>query len=491
MPLIVKPYSFKTNCMKHFITGMVLLSSFVAMAQNVGIGTTTPTSRLHVADSSANTFLLVESPTASADNTGLILRTGSNIFNSLTISKYGTGALGTFAGLPKDNLSVITTGGNAGTLLINNGDGTSPIVFAAGAGEQMRINANSRVGIGTSTPANKLHVHDEEANQDASIVLTNNLTGTNALRGGRFRFLNSDLLLYNYEAAGKIHFVTAFNTRMTIDAAGNVGIGTPSPSSPLEVVTAGNTYGIKVDNSNNIALGVFSLVTGTTETVAFAGNSSNNSNGTNISTGVHGRSGTGGTFLAQNSSYGVKGESLNTTRGVGVFGGSNSGSANLAEAAVLGINWSTGSDVYGIIGKSSGTSSGAGTVGYTANATAGLLGYAHFTSTGPAIKSTSLAGSAQIGLELENGAIKVSGTNRTVFQHEATAGNTSFNETVIPNTTLANSASDLLIITPYWDGVYVNAPIGVYFAGGTWRIFRQDAVAMPVGAKFNVLVVKQ
>lgn len=477
--------------MKHLLTGMILLSFFNAVAQNVGIGTTTPTFRLHVADSSANTFLLVESPTTSADQTGLILRTGSNIFNSFAISKYSVGALGTLAGLPKDNLSVITTGGNAGTLLINNGDGTSPIVFAAGAGEQMRITANSRVGIGTSTPANKLHVHDAESNQDASIVLTNNLTGTNILRGGRFRFLNSDLLLYNYEAAGKIHFVTAFNTRMTIDAVGNVGIGTTSPTSPLHIVTTGGTNSILVENSNPISLGVSSSVSGNTEAVAFSGGSSNNSNGSSLSVGVHGSSGSGGIFLSQNSNYGVKGESLNTTRGVGVFGGSNSGSANLNEAAVLGVNWSTGSNVYGIIGKSSGTTSGAGSVGYTANATAGLLGYAHFTSTGPAIKSTSLPGSAQIGLELENGAIKVSGTSRTVFQHEATAGNTSSNETVIPNTSLANSASDLLIITPYWDGVYVNAPIGVYFAGGSWRIFRQDAVAMPVGAKFNVLVVKQ
>jgi hypothetical protein len=472
------------------LLSLTLITTTLLRSQNVGIGTTTPATRLHVADSASNTFLLVESPTGSADQTGLIVRTGNNIFNSLVLSKYSVGALGTFAGLSKDNLSVFSTGGNAGTLLINNGNGISPIVFAAGLGEQMRITAEGRIAVGTNTPSNKLHVHDEESNQDASIVLTNNLTGTNTLRGGRFRVLNSDLILYNYEATGKIQFNTAFNTRMTIDAVGNVGIGTPSPSSPLHVVTTGSTYGVRVENSNNIALGVFSTVSGNTETVAFAGNSSNNSNGINTSTGVHGQSGTGGIMLTQTSNYGVKGESLNTTRGVGVFGGSNSGSANLTEAAVIGLNWNTGSDVYGIIGKSSGTS-GAGTVGFTGNATAGLLGYANVTSTGPAIKSISLPGSAQIGLELENGAIKVSGTSRTVFQHEATAGNTSFNETVIPNTTLANSASDLLIITPYWDGVYVNAPIGVYFAGGAWRIFRQDAVAMPVGAKFNVLVVKQ
>ncbi|MBL7749207.1 MAG: hypothetical protein JNM19_17345, partial [Chitinophagaceae bacterium] len=370
------------------------------------------------------------------------------------------GSTGTYAGLSKDNLSVIGTGGNGGSLVMATGDGVSPVIIAAGAGEQVRITADSKVGIGTSTPANKLHVHDALANQDASIVLTNNLTGTNPLRGGRFRLLNSDLIISNYEATGKIQFNTAFNTRMIIDAVGNVGIGTTSPSSPLHVVTTGSINGVRVENSNSIALGIFSTVSGTTETVALSGNSLNNSDGTNTSVAVHGRSGSGGLFLTQTSNYGVKGESLNTSRGVGVFGGSNSGSTNLVEAAVIGLNWSAGSNAYGIIGKSFGTT-GAGTVGHTENATAGLLGYAHSTSTGPAIKATSLAGSSQIGLELENNTIKVSGTSRAVFQHQATAGNTSANETVIPNTTFANNATDLLIITPFWDGVYLNAPIGV------------------------------
>jgi hypothetical protein len=122
-----------------------------------------------------------------------------------------------------------------------------------------------------------------------------------------------------------------------------------------------------------------------------------------------------------------------------------------------------------------------------------LLGYAYPASTGPAIKSVSAPGSSKIGLELENGAIKVSGTTPSVFRHIATVSNINSNETIIPNTTLANSATDLLIVTPFWDGVYLNAAIGVYFeaTSGTWRIFRQDFGVIPVNAKFNVMVVKQ
>ncbi|MBL7749208.1 MAG: hypothetical protein JNM19_17350, partial [Chitinophagaceae bacterium] len=361
------------------------------------------------------------------------------------------GSTGTYAGLSKDNLSVIGTGGNGGSLVMATGDGVSPVIIAAGAGEQMRITADSKVGIGTSTPANNLHVHDALANQDASIVLTNNLTGTNPLRGGRFRFLNSDLIIFNYEATGKIQFNTAFNTRMTIDALGNVGIGTTAPNHKLDIAQTGNnTTGINVTVANGYE-NTFGILV-------------RNFNQTGLSfqpaIGLYAITGNGSVSFSPTSNYGVIGESKNSSNGIGVVGVSNSPSPGVFEAGILGLNFSTAASAYGIIGFSSG-SSGAGTVGSTANATAGLLGYAYNTSTGPAIKSTSIAGSSQIGLELENGFIKVSGANRTVFQHQATAGNTSANETVIPNTTFANNATDLLIITPFWDGVYLNAPIGV------------------------------
>jgi hypothetical protein len=196
--------------------------------------------------------------------------------------------------------------------------------------------------------------------------------------------------------------------------------------------------------------------------------------------------------LSPTTNYGLIGECRNPAEGYGILGISNSPSSQLREAGVVGTNNSTAANTYGVIGNSAGTS-GAGVAGTTENGTAGLLGYAYPASTGPAIKSVSAPGSSKIGLELENGAIKVSGTTPSVFRHIATVSNINSNETIIPNTTLANSATDLLIVTPFWDGVYLNAAIGVYFeaTSGTWRIFRQDFGNIPVNAKFNVMVVKQ
>ncbi len=455
---------------------------------NIGMGTAFPSAKLHVTDSVNGTRVIFQSPVA-GESARLDMIAGTNIFNNLAITKYQPGTLGTLAGLPKDNLAVIGTGGNAGTLLIDNGNGSSPIVFSAGTGEIMRITADDKVAIGTTTPAAKLHVHEGVTGSDVSIMLTNSTTGTNPLRGARLRMLNSDFSLYNYEATGKMHFYTGFTSRMTISEEGNIGIGTMTPTRKLEIVGNGTTPGIYVNHSGNTTAGITSLISNA-NTIGVATQNYHNVSGSEYGIGVWAVSGQGSGSISPSNNYGVIGESRNTANGIGIMGISNAPSGPVIDAGVVGFNFSTQPFSYGIIGSTS-SNTGAGTVGKTTNGSAGLLGIAFASSTGSAIKATSQTGSSQINLELDNGAIKVSGANRTVFQHAATAGNTSFNETIIPNTTLANSPTDLLIVTPYWDGVYVNAPIGVYYALGQWRIFRQDSGTMPVGAKFNVLVVKQ
>jgi len=179
----------------------ILLAAFISAStysQNVGIGTTTPSYRLHMVDSVNDARAVVQAPVG-GELAELQLIAGTNTFNFLSLRKYHPGIPGTISGIPKDNLSVLTTGGNSGTLLLSTGDGVSPIVFAPGSNERVRLLSNGQVSIGTSTPApsGKLHVHDDIANQDVSIVMTNSLTGANNLRGMRLRFLNSDVILHN------------------------------------------------------------------------------------------------------------------------------------------------------------------------------------------------------------------------------------------------------------------------------------------------------
>lgn len=101
------------------------------------------------------------------------------------------------------------------------------------------------------------------------------------------------------------------------------------------------------------------------------------------------------------------------------------------------------------------------------------------------IKVTTAAGST--GLDLGAAAIKVSGANPAVFTVTATAAAI---DIVIPNTTMANSATDMLIVTHNLNGTKGMAP-GVFWNGTNWVIFLESGALHTIGEKFNVMVIKQ
>jgi hypothetical protein len=48
------------------------------------------------------------------------------------------------------------------------------------------------------------------------------------------------------------------------------------------------------------------------------------------------------------------------------------------------------------------------------------------------------------------------------------------------------------MVTQRWEGVYNPNPVGVFYAGGRWRIFNENVLAdMPVGAQFNIFVINR
>jgi hypothetical protein len=89
-------------------------------------------------------------------------------------------------------------------------------------------------------------------------------------------------------------------------------------------------------------------------------------------------------------------------------------------------------------------------------------------------------------------------TLHTVFIHHTTSENISRNSTYLDGPPTEGNPNDVvLVVTQNWnpggsDGKYNNHPIGVWYDRdrSKWAIFNQDRAAMPVGAAFNVAVLK-
>ncbi len=121
--------------------------------------------------------------------------------------------------------------------------------------ERMRIDTLGNVGIGAASPGDALHVNagnrgmilrDDDSNTAtlASVYLEfQDSTGTrmgyigDGSAGSDNMTLNSDTgeVLINTASSNSIHLRTASTTRFSVNGAGNVGIGNPSPSDKLHV----------------------------------------------------------------------------------------------------------------------------------------------------------------------------------------------------------------------------------------------------------------
>ena len=102
--------------------------------------------------------------------------------------------------------------------------------------ERLRIDSSGRVGIGTSSGSNVLNIHQTDAASNSYLHITH-VDGGDGSSNGLSIGLESDgvnAVIRNREN-GYLRMYTNNTERMRIDSSGNVGIGTTSPGTILEL----------------------------------------------------------------------------------------------------------------------------------------------------------------------------------------------------------------------------------------------------------------
>ena len=126
----------------------------------------------------------------------------------------------------------------------SNSGANSNMIFKIDNTERMRIDSSGNVGIGTTSPLVKLHILGTENNADTQAIRLSE----NSTQGGFIKYDGNvnELQLGGFNSGentgiriARNDATTMFNTngseRMRIDDSGNVGIGTSSPASELEI----------------------------------------------------------------------------------------------------------------------------------------------------------------------------------------------------------------------------------------------------------------
>ena len=258
----------------------------IASNGNVGIGTSAPAGIengqvLHISGSSAADLRLASSArdfSLYAGSTNLVIRNNNTASDDFVINNSGYVGIGTSTPIAKLSLPTsgvgashadgITLGNSANTHGLNiwsdqsghtvnyfdsvyNGADSLVQFRMKTAGtpiDAMTIKGDGNVGIGTTEPSTSLEVHTPNG---GGIALYG---ATNIQSGWRLKPFGNDLQMVQNHDGGE---------RMTLQAGGNVGIGTISPTGKLEIGGAGEgivlqtpdgtkKYLVTVDNGGNL-----------------------------------------------------------------------------------------------------------------------------------------------------------------------------------------------------------------------------------------------
>ena len=198
----------------------------VTTGGNVGIGTTSPSTKLHIEGASAGYLQTIKNTTAGGDYLQMLAETGDAVFQ-------------------------FESGGTGGEATLNMyRDGTQYVKISADAGINNYFNNGANVGIGTTSPLNKFVVA-EGTGQHGIELAPGTLSYIQAYDRATSDY--GDLKI----DAETIQFGTNNGSeRMRIASGGEIGVGTTSPTAKLtidnSIATTYSTTGYAATPANSM-----------------------------------------------------------------------------------------------------------------------------------------------------------------------------------------------------------------------------------------------
>jgi len=217
----------------------------------VGIGTTSPEGPLHVEKALGT----------SANDTEILQRFKSDVGSNtsfLTISNIRESSGGSTWNSAHHRIQHRVDSSDMAYIDFNPESAERGLALGTNNVEKVTITSGGNVGIGTTSPAVKLHVDSGSTDQFAAPQIYVAPSGHASSDRAAIQ-LDDIQLLTDIAGDGtedfSIYSNTAATHRLSIDGSGNVGIGTTSPTSELDITsTSDATINLNggVDNTNNI-----------------------------------------------------------------------------------------------------------------------------------------------------------------------------------------------------------------------------------------------
>jgi hypothetical protein len=511
---------------------------------NIGIGTNMPDAKLHIKSATANALYKAETNNAMY-YAGLELKSDGGIYDALEVKKWAPIASGSLAGIPLDGLSTITTGASTSAGLLVGTIPAQPMYFSTHNKVRMRIKADGTVAIGHSPFSFPTKMHIETSNADSiALVVENNGTSSSSLNYAINAVAHSETGIGVQGATVRGGFLAGVETTsyglLGISSSfsdGNIPVSVGAFALEGTALRARSESGFALKTSgllrfDGIGEGLNKVLTSdaignaTWQDASASSGWSKNMSGDIYNNPNNGVIIGSNTLFQESPLYGnpigfqvtnrhslfydqnggnpvvrILGPSTNpqsvpSHAGVALYVENNGSPAAIFKSAYSGLEVvSSGPNLphsAGIITLNNPTSlanaldvsnNGLGYALTVNNIGAGSNASGYFSNS-----NTTYTPNSNIDLELNNGYLKVSGNARTMFSVTTTAPTINANGVVLNYPGM--SINDMLVVTHNWNGNYIGG-VGVYWSINAWTIFRQDQQAMPVGEKFNVLVVKQ